>query len=152
MGTFLRRSPRGLPSVKGLLSCPRKEDFFFPRTGQVFLIWNSFPILSTGVSWDKNQGSWNPLGFRGPQLPPVQITFVLARAWTLTPDPTGEDRWPALSQQLDPGEQFRNTIIWSCIIPQPHVTSSHQKRVYATTTQTMQQQNSVAKTTTLHES
>jgi len=33
MGTFLRRNPGFLPSKKGLLSCPPKEDFFFPPKG-----------------------------------------------------------------------------------------------------------------------
>jgi len=72
---------------------PRRRTFSCPRRGQVFLIWNGFPILSTWVSWEKDQGSWNPLGFPGPKVPPVQITFVLAREWTRTPHPTGEDRW-----------------------------------------------------------
>ena len=72
---------------------PRRRTFSFPWRGRLFLIWNSFPILSTWVSWKKDPGSWNALGFPGPKASPVQITFVLARDWTRTPDPTGEDRW-----------------------------------------------------------
>jgi len=49
-------------------------------------------------------------------------------------------RGPALSQQLDHGEWFRNTITRSRMIPQPRVTTKHQKRIYPTTTQTMQRQ------------
>ena len=102
---------------------PRRRTFSFPRRGQIFLIWNGFPILSTWVSWEMDQGSWNPLGFPGPKVPPVQIRFVLARDWTWTPDPTGED-----------GITYYTPT--SC-----HLKKKHQKRIYATTTQAMQQQS-----------
>jgi hypothetical protein len=49
-GVFaFRERTLGLPPEGGLFS--------FPRRGQVFLIWNGFPILSTWVSWEKDQGS-----------------------------------------------------------------------------------------------
>jgi len=90
--------PRKEPGVfclprKDFWVAPRRRTSSFPRRGQVLLIWNGFPILWTWVSWEKDQGSWNPLGFPGPKVPLVQITFVLARDWTRTPDPMGEDRW-----------------------------------------------------------
>jgi len=93
-GYLPRKEPRGfcLPR-KDFWVAPRRRTFSFPRRGQVFLISNGFPILSTWVSWEKDQGSWNPLGFPGPKVPPVQITFVLARDWTRTADATGEDGW-----------------------------------------------------------
>ena len=82
----------GLPR-KDFRVTSRRRTFSFPRRGRIFLIWNDFPIFSTWVSWEKDQGLWNPLGFPRPKVPPVQITFVLARDWTPTPNPTGEDRW-----------------------------------------------------------
>ena len=42
---------------KDLSVAPRRRTFPFPRRGQVFLICNSFPILSTWVSWEKDQES-----------------------------------------------------------------------------------------------
>ena len=90
--------PRKEPRVFCLLRkdfrvAPRRRTFSFPRRGRIFLIWNGFPILSTWVSWEKDQVWWHPLGFPWPKVPSVQIIFVLARDWTRTPDPTGEDRW-----------------------------------------------------------
>ena len=93
MGTFLRRNPGFRLPRKDLSVAPRRRTFSFPRSGQVFLIWNGFPILATWVSWEKDQGSWNPLFFSRPKVPPVQITFARARDWSQTPDPTGEDMW-----------------------------------------------------------
>ena len=36
---------------------PRRRTFSLPQRGQIFLIWNGFPILATWVSWEKDQGS-----------------------------------------------------------------------------------------------
>ena len=53
--------PRKEPGVfclprKDFKVAPRRSTFSFPRRGQVFLIWNGFPILSTWASWEKDQG------------------------------------------------------------------------------------------------
>jgi hypothetical protein len=148
--------PRKEPGVfclprKDFWVAPRRRTFSFPRRGQVFLIWNGFPILSTWVSWEKDQGSWNPLGFPGPKVPPVQITFVLARDWTRTPDPTGEDRWAC---PISPTRPWRTVQKYNHMITYYTPTSrnlKHQKTRLCNNNPNYATTNRVAKTTTLHE-
>ena len=74
-------------------------------------------------------------------VPPVQITFVLARDWTRTPDPTGEDRWAC---PISPTRPWRTVQKYNYMITYYTPTSRNlktlAKHVYATTTQTMEQQ------------
>jgi len=99
-----------------------------------------FPFYRLGCLGRRIRGRETPWGFPGPRCHQYKLHLFLPE--------TGLERvtlrvkigGPALSHELDHGERFRNTIIWSRIIPQPRVTSKHQKHVYATTTQTMQQQ------------
>jgi len=125
MGTFLRRNPGFFAFRERTFELPPEGGLFsFPRRGQVFLIWNGFPILSTWVSWEKDQGSWNPLSFPGPKVPPVQITFVLARDWTRTPDPTDEDRWAC---PISPTRPWRTVQKYNHMITQYTPTSRNLK-------------------------
>ena len=54
------------------------------------------------MSWVEDQGLLHPLGSPGPTVPPVQITIILARDWTRTPDPTGEDGWASPNSPTRP--------------------------------------------------
>ena len=72
-------------------------------------------------------------------MPPVQITYVLDRDWTRTPDPTGEDRWAC---PISPTRPWRTVQKYNHMSTYYTPTSRNlktKKRVYATT-QTMQQQ------------
>jgi len=151
-----------VPSDKGTLRfclprkdfgvAPRKRTFSFPGRGPVFPKWNCSPLLRTWVSCDKDQGSWNPLGSPGPQVPPGQITFVLARDRTGTPDPTDKHRWACPILSTRPWrmvQKYSHKITYYTPTSRNLKTS---KTRLCNNTRNNATTNRVAKTTTLHES
>ena len=110
-----------------------------------------FPFYRLGCLGRRIRGRETPWAFPGPRCHQYKLHLFLPE--------TGLERLtlrvkiggPALSHQLDHGERFRNTIIWSRIIPQPRVTSKHQKTRLCNNNPNYATTNRLAKTITLHE-
>jgi len=156
-GLVYRYLPRKKPGVfylqrKNFRVAPRRRTFSFPRKGQVFIIWNGFPILTTWVSWIRIRGCETAWALPGSRCYQSKLHLFLPETGLECLTLRVKMGRPAPSYQLDHSERFRNRVIWSRIIPQPRVTSKtwetrlcNNNPNYATT-------NSVTKTTTLHES